>query len=268
MNETNPLNLSDINFGPRLPLEKHPRYPEFRHLIGLRDFAAYREVFERGWAETSIMCGEYVRLDELSATPEEPPDRPLVNLMGVNDHAPRRVRLAKEFFQKYEQLGRQVFLKGAAYATEYGQDLLATSERRTEGITGIRGWLARRRQRIGVQYRILSYVNTYENMKRFGMLVGEAHDLRHQPRPLSASDLPWAIDYSGYIKLRDGAHRRAIAYALGWQTVPTLVFDFNQATKANLGDAHPYISDNFSWFDEIVQGAPNMGSTIPREQLR
>ena len=71
------MNLGDIRFDPRISLEQHPRYPEFRRLIGIRDFSAYREVFERGWAETSIMCGENVRLEELPILPEEPPDAPL-----------------------------------------------------------------------------------------------------------------------------------------------------------------------------------------------
>ena len=42
------MNLDDIHSSPRIPLERHPRYAEFRQLIGQRDFAAYREVFERG----------------------------------------------------------------------------------------------------------------------------------------------------------------------------------------------------------------------------
>ena len=86
------MKFEEINFGSRLPLEKHPRYPDFRQLIGLRDFAAYREVFERGWAETSIMCGEYVRLDDLPLDEEKPPSTSLVNLMGTNHHSPQRVR--------------------------------------------------------------------------------------------------------------------------------------------------------------------------------
>jgi len=89
-------------------------------------------------------------------------------------------------------------------------------------------------------------------MKRFGKLVGRAHTLQESPAPVEPSDLPWAIDYCGYIKLRDGAHRRAIAHALGWGTVPTLVFEFGQVTQESLGAAHPYIRDNFHWFAEIV----------------
>jgi hypothetical protein len=246
------VNLDDIHFSSRIPLERHSRYAEFRQMIGQRDFAAYRDVFERGWAETSIMCGEHVRLEELPLYDEEPPNTPLVNLMGINEHSPKRVRLAKEFFREYERIGRTSFLKGTAYATGYGQDLLTIAAIRTEGLSGFRGVLARRAQRKGVRYRVLSYLNTYENMKRFGKLVGRAHAIQESPAPVGPSDLPWAIDYCGYIKLRDGAHRRAIAHALGWGTVPTLVFEFGQVAQENLGAAHPYIRDNFHWFAELV----------------
>ena len=257
------MNLDDIHSSPRIPLERHPRYAEFRQLIGQRDFAAYREVFERGWAETSIMCGEHVRLGELPPDEEEPPNTPLVNLMGINQHSPRRVRLSKEFFQEYERVGRSGFLKGAAYTTGYGQDLLATADIRTEGLRGIRGLLARRAQRKGVQYRVLSYLNTYDNMKRFSKLVGRAHVLQESPSPVEPADLPWAIDYCGYIKLRDGAHRRAIAHALGWGTVPTLVFDFGQVAQESLAEAHPYIRDNFEWFAALVRDTARLDSQTP-----
>ena len=256
------MKLSDINFGTRLLLEEHPRYPEFRRLMGLRDFAAYREVFERGWAETSIMCGENVRLDALLLSDQEPPSTPLVNLMGVNDHSPRRVRLAEEFLGEYDRLGRSRFLKESAYTTGYVQDLIAVAEVRTSGLKGIRGLLARRAQRKGVRYRIISYLNTYENMKRFGQLTGRAHTLHETPPPLEPHDLPWAIDYCGYIKLRDGAHRRAAAHYLGWRTIPTLVFEFNSTTIDDLAQAAPYIRENFDWFATLVRDTARLGSQM------
>ena len=259
------MKLSDINFGTRLPLERHPRYPEFRRLMGLRDFAAYREVFERGWAETSIMCGEFVRLEELPITHEEPPSTPLVNLMGTNHHSPKRVQLAEELFDEYERLGRSRFLKESANTTGYVQDLMAIAEFRTGGLKGIRGLLARRAQRKGVQYRIISYLNTYENMKQFGQLVGRAHILHETPPPLEPHDLPWAIDYCGYIKLRDGAHRRAAAHYLGWQTIPTMLFEFHRTTIGDLAEAAPYIRENFEWFATLVGDVARLDPQIPSE---
>ena len=257
------MKLEEINFKSRLPMEKHSRYPEFRQLIGLRDFAAYREVFERGWAETSIMCGEYVRLHEHPLDEEEPPNTSLVNLMGTNHHSPKRVRLAKEFFQEYDRLGRSRFLKEAAHKTGYVRDLMDTAEFRTGGLKGVRGLLARRAQQKGLQYRIVSYLNTYDNMKQFGQLVHGAHVAQEHLAPIESGDVPWAIDYLGYLKLRDGAHRRAIAHALDWPVIPTLVFEFSQVTRENLGDAPPYIQDNFNWFAEIMQAVASQQSASP-----
>lgn len=124
------MKLSEIQFAPRLALEQHPRYPEFRRLIGIRDFAAYRELFERGWAETSIMCGEKVRLDDLPLTDQEPPSTPLVNLMGVNDHSPRRVLLAEEFLGEYDRIGRSRFMREITFKTGYVRDLQETMSAR------------------------------------------------------------------------------------------------------------------------------------------
>lgn len=246
------MELNDIAFESRIPLEEHPRYPEFRRLIGLRDFAAYREVFERGWAETSIMCGEFTRLEDLPLTSAEPPAKPLAYLMGVNEHALRRINFAQEFFELYEKVGRNRFLSERAVETSYVQDLVTQGNAWMPNRGGIRGLVDRRRQSKGLRHRIVTFLNLYENMKEHGALVGQAHTLHDTPPPLHAADVPWAIDYGGYIKLRDGAHRRAAANALGWASIPTLVFEFKRVTHEILSDAHPYIRDNFDWFAALL----------------
>ena len=246
------MKLNDIAFKSRIPIEAHPRYPEIRRLIGLRDFAAYREVFERGWAETSILAGESTRLEDLQVTSAEPTAKAFAHLMGVNEHALRRVRLAQEFFELYERVGRDRFLKEFAIRTGYVQDIIAHMANRTLDRDGIRGFLDQRRQSKRIQHRIITFSNLYENMKRHGALVGQAHTLHDTPPPLRATDLPWAIDYGGYVKLREGAHRRAAASALGWTSIPTLVFEFQSVNEDTLGNAHPYIRDNLDWFTDIM----------------
>ena len=247
------VKLSDINFGPRLPLEQHPRYQGFRRLMGLRDFAAYREVFERGWAETSILCGEVVRLDEMPISEEVTDNSLLAKLMGVNEHSPKRARLAKEFFAQYERLGRSQFLQKHAALTDYVQDIFITVSRRMEGLYGLRRLLANYRLKREIRERVIRFTNLYENMKSAGTLVGRGCSATPRRSELRPEDLPWAIDYHGYVKLRDGAHRRAVAYVLGWETISTLVFEFGRVTPSNLKDAHPYIRDNFEWFIAIIR---------------
>lgn len=252
------MTIEKINFLPRIDLSHHPRYGEFSQLIGKRDFSAYREVFERGWAETSILCGQKVRLEEVAITQEGPPSSLLINLLGVNEHGPRRVRLTREFFDDYERLGEVPFIKQRAFQTSYVLDLQGTVEGRRSGLRGLRKLLARRNQQQEVRTKIDRFLNIYENMKKFGTVVGQAWEIHSNPPPLTPSDLPWAIDYLGYLKLRDGAHRRAAANYLGWESIPTLVFEFDQVNERELELAHPYIRDNFNWFDRLVRGAARM----------
>jgi hypothetical protein len=258
------MNLSEIHFSSRISLEEHARYSGFKSLLGLPDFAAYREVFERGWAEISIMCGEGLNLLDLKISGEPPDSTLLVNLMGANLHAPRRVRFAKEFFDAYESVDKKVFLREFVFRTEYVKDILGFEEDRIADLKGIRLVRARNRIKKNVNYRISSFLNLYENMKKFGTIVGDAHKVHERVPLLSSMDLPWAIDYFGYIKLREGAHRRAIANYLGWETIPTLVFDFGQVTRGVLKEAHPYIRDNFKWFAELVRMAAILypGNTV------
>jgi hypothetical protein len=254
------MRIEAITFLPRIRIEEHPRYPAFRDLIGIRDFAAYREVFERGWAETSITCGEGVCLIDLPITDELPPSTLLPNLMGINHHAPKRVRFAEEFIGAYERFGRKRFLKEIAPTTEYVKDIRSTEDRRLERFRGFRRAIARWRMERRIEYRITSFLNVYENMKKFGTLVGGSHVIHDHLPPLGPMDVPWAIDYYGYMKLREGAHRRAAGRYLGWEAIPTLVFEFERVTPDNLKKAHPYLRDNFDWFVEIVEMAANIQS--------
>ena len=209
------------------------------------------------------MCGEFVRLEELPITSEEPPNTPLVNLMGVNDHSPRRVRLVDEFLVEYDRLGRSRFMREIAFNTAYVRDLREAMSARTDHLRGLRGARARWRQGRQLKGRVHSFLNLYENMKRFGRLVGRAHSLQQEPTPLDAADVPWAIDYRGYVKLREGAHRRAAAHYLCWETIPTLVFEFDRTTTDTLESAHPYIRDNFHWFATLVRDTARLDSQTP-----
>jgi hypothetical protein len=247
------VKLDEIEFASRLELESHPRFAAFNRSIGLRDFTAYREVFERGWAELSIMCGENVRLEQLPVSDVEPADDPLVNLMGVNSHSPKRVKFATEFFSEYERLGRKAFLDGGKKRTDYFADLVETAEVRMRGLPRVRRVLEKRKIMREINGRIATFLNVYENMKRFNSLVGGAHVLHDTAPNLKPTDVPWAIDYRGYVKLRDGAHRRAAARGLGWPTIPTLIFEFDRIDSKDFAQAHPYIRDNFRWFVDIVQ---------------
>ena len=247
------MRLADIRFGPRPRLEDHPRYRTFRRYIGRQDFVAYREVFERGWAESSILCGELVRLEDLPIIDDSINDKSLIaKLMGINEHSAKRVRIASEFFTLYEREGRDRFLRKTALGTEYARDLFDRTENNVGSLRASYLFYARFIQKKTVLNRVKSFLIMYEDMKRARKLVGASHKPNALPE-LSPVDVPWAIDYMGYIKRRDGAHRRAIANYLGWKTIPTLVFEFDRVTEHHLKDAHPYIRNNFEWFAKIVR---------------
>jgi hypothetical protein len=118
--------------------------------------------------------------------------------------------------------------------------------------------LARRKQTGQVRIKIVRFLNLYENMKQFGTLVGQAWNPQTTLTPLKPADLPWAIDYCGYIKLRDGAHRRAAAHYLNWPGVPTMVFEYDKTSHESLANAHIYIRDNFAWFDQIIRSCAQL----------
>jgi len=146
-----------------------------------------------------------------------------------------------------------------AFNSAYVQEQIKIRQARTGNSGGRRGPIAQWQQGRDIKHRIVTFLNVYENMKRFGTLVGTARVIQETPSPLEPVDLPWAIDYCGYIKLRDGAHRRAAAHYLGWGTIPTLVFDFDRITAGILANRHPYLRDNFDWFCALVRRCQEKG---------
>ena len=244
------LTLADVDFGPRMPITAHARYRDFAPLIGSERFEDYQEVFERGFVETSLMCGDLVRLDNLHVGQPAPSDSPLERLLGPYPHW-RRIGLVVELLAQYEQLGCSDF---SAHALDSGYAGILRAQ--FKATLRDRGLMATLRGRWSIDRRIQSRVEQllalYDNMKKFGGLVGDARVVHDAPVPLQAADVPWAIDYPGYLRLREGSHRRAVAISLGWETLPTLVFEFSRVRREELESFHPYLAERFEWFRERV----------------
>lgn len=253
--------MQDIHFAPCPAIEDLPRFSEFRRHIGVPDFAAYRELFERAWAEPSILSGRCVEVRELPPDYAPAQEHPFNVLMGVNEHTGAKGKAAAEFFDQYERFGRKRFLSDAAESTSYAHFMRSAIERCAGSrIPG----LARYRVRRALFTRIQNFLTLYDNMKAAQQLVG-AGRTPGGSAALQARDLPWAIDYLGYVKLRDGAHRRAIASYLGWKAIPTLVFDFRKATARDLAHAPLWLRESFPILQEIVVGAAR--AWAPRQAI-
>lgn len=245
------VGMRDIRFDPCPTAEDLPRFLELRRHIGIPDFAAYRELFERAWAERLLLSGKCVEVRQLPPDYTPAQDHPFHVLMAVNEHTGAKGRTAVEFLDQYERLGRKRFLSKAAESTGYARFMLSSIECSVGSrIPG----LSRFRVQRALLARMLSFLVLYDNMKLAGQVVGAGRTPGGSAE-LQARDLPWAIDYLGYVKLCDGAHRRAIASYLGWKAIPTLVLDFQQVTEEELANAPSWLRQSFPIFHEIVVGA-------------
>jgi hypothetical protein len=95
-----------------------------------------------------------------------------------------------------------------------------------------------------------------ENFRNSGGLLVSNSKSSKPSGHLRYYDLPWAIDYFGYVKERDGAHRRATLYYLGQQSVPTLVLNFSKIDDKDVTTMteNKILRENFSKFRAMVQG--------------
>jgi hypothetical protein len=107
----------------------------------------------------------------------------------------------------------------------------------------------------------------YERMRQAGGLVPSSKAADFRPdAPWQSYDFPTAVDYCGYIKKRDGSHRRMIAAYLGLTHLPTLVLDFAALGAVDLAGALPYLREQFAWFRECVWAARQRISQVPFPQ--
>ncbi|MHA2429123.1 MAG: hypothetical protein ACXADB_13970 [Candidatus Hermodarchaeia archaeon] len=95
----------------------------------------------------------------------------------------------------------------------------------------------------------------YKNMKVIGDLVPHALDTKVKYSVYYPEDFPWSINYFGYIKKRDGSHRRMIMKYFGAAAVDEIVVDFEKITIHDLTKTISYLKNNFEWFYNEVLNA-------------
>ncbi len=103
-----------------------------------------------------------------------------------------------------------------------------------------------------------------ENFRNSGGRLVSNSKSGHPSDHLRYFDLPWAFDYFGYVKERDGAHRRATLHYLGQPSIPTLVLNFSKVTPdvcASVTKIKTLPAD-FSRFRAMVQSIVETNSSI------
>lgn len=207
------------------------------------DFNEYREVFERCFVEVQIMRGAIgsIRPVKIINTPLE--NTKFAEIMGINKISNFRVNCAKEFFDLYEKYGEKDFLKKYVYDTEFYKQAAERRKYRKSIFP------TPKRQKNNLK----KFLRMYENMKKIGNLVPNSRSEKIRYDIYHPEDFPWAINYFGYIKNRDGSHRRMIMHYFGSETIDSIVVDFEKITREDLKEMPSFLYDNFEWFYNEVK---------------
>lgn len=220
------------------------------------DFNEYREIFERCVIEVGIMRGTLGSVQPVSLAPASIDKTDFARKMGLNKHSETRVDSAIEFFDLYEKHGEKAFLKQQLYKqTEFWRTI--SKENGTLPSKIMKIFSPGRDDR----KRIMPLLQMYKNMKAIRDLVPHALDKKIKYSVYHPEDFPWSINYFGYIKKRDGSHRRMIMKYFGATTVDEIVVDFEKITAEDLSGTIPYLRNNFKWFyNEVLTAKREMNS--------
>jgi SAM-dependent methyltransferase len=212
------------------------------------DFDEYREVFERCFVEVGIMRGTLGTVRQVPLTQTSQDETNFALKMGVNRHSSARVESALEFFNLFEKHGEEEFLDKRLYRqTEYW---LTTYERRETFLSRLLKTTERKDKKW-----VIALLQMYKNMRVIRDLVPKSQEKEVEYSVYYPDDFPWSIDYFGYIKKRDGSHRRMIMRYFGTEAIDEIVVDFDKITVDDLDESMSYLKGNFEWFHNEVLNA-------------
>lgn len=251
-----PLAIGEVHFDRAFSFQQNSRYASVLPLLRTErpEFAIYHECFERLVCETLIARGECTTLELLPSAPPADPLSRLRFLVGYNNHSPERVRQSNEFFSRYEANEADFLDKKLYLSTEYGKHVLAVTMESTAKRRRLPTWSIQILAKRNLDQKVRRFVNIFRNIKAAQRLVGSA-DKAQPSAALRHYDVPWAIKYGGYYRLRDGAHRRSVYAYLGEPTIPTLVADFDAITAEMLAPFPKYLSEHFKWYKAVIEAA-------------
>ena len=228
------------------------------HLANLNeeklDFEKYREIFERCVIEVGIMRGTLGSVQSVPLAPASIDETDFARKMGLNKHSEARVESANEFFDLYEKHGEQEFLKQKLYKqTQFWRTISKGNGSLPSKIMKIFSPSYEDRK------RIMPLLQMYKNMKGIRDLVPHVLDKTVKYSVYYPEDFPWSINYFGYVKKRDGSHRRMIMKYFGATTVDEIVVDFEKITLDELEGTIPFLKKNFEWFyNEVLTASKDL----------
>ena len=207
-------------------------------------FDEYMGVFERCFVEVGIMKGTLGSVQPVSIAPSSLENTKFAEIMGVDANKRNNFRISagKEFFNLYEKYGRKEFLNKYVYETEYCKSVAKIHKAWKFRFFGFNS-----------RKKIMCFLQMYENMKTIKNLVPRSKDKRIRYDTWHPEDFPWVINYFGYLKKRDGAHRRMVMSYFGSKTCDTVIVDFEKLSEKDLENSIPYLRDNFEWFYNEVK---------------
>jgi SAM-dependent methyltransferase len=220
------------------------------------DFDKYREIFERCIIEVGIMRGTLGSVQPVPLAPASIDETDFARKMGQNKHSEARVDSAIEFFDLYEKYGEKEFLKQELYKqTQFWSTISKGNGTLPSKILKV--FSSGRDDR----KRIMPLLQMYKNMKVIRDLVPRALDKKIKYSVYHPEDFPWSINYFGYIKKRDGSHRRMIMKYFGATLIDEIVVDFEKIAVDDLSGTIPYLINNFEWFyNEVLTAKRELNS--------
>jgi len=184
--------------------------------------------------------------------------------LGVYDENYRRMSWAKEFFDTFEKFGEEDFLSNAMFDTVYYKETLRSLKSKQQGMKDrVLSIFNANNAESSLKNKVVNLIAMYSNMKQYNGLAPSSKLISSCiNNEWHYYDFPWAIDYLGYVKKRDGSHRRMIAHYLGFKTIDSIVVSIGDISENNLKDAPDIIKNNFSWFLRTIEQAKNNENII------
>jgi hypothetical protein len=229
------------------------------------------ELFERYVGEGLIATGgglggnkALVDIREVAIGPKKLSEiSQIEEVMGNHSRQEARYSNLSNFFEQYDRTQPHLFFSKKLYLeTQYFKnEILPQSKRLFTRSLRLLNSLAGRDPYERIAREKVTMLENFRNSK--GQLVSNSRSSQPSDR-LRYFDLPWAIDYFGYVKERDGAHRRATLHYLGEQSIPTLVLDFSRIDPKVCAQAtdNKILRANFLKFRAMVQSIVKPSSSF------
>lgn len=249
-----PLAIDEVQFDPSYSFDRSRHYSSLLPRLRTErpEFAIYHECFERLVCETLIARGQHTTLELLPTVHEDVSVSPRRFLVGLNNHSPLRVRQSMDFFARFEENEAGFITKKRYLSTEYARHFIAAELDRPATKRKLPKPALQVLARRNLHSKVSRFINIFTNVRQAGRLVGHA-DRARPSETLRYYDVPWAIRYGDYDRLRDGAHRRSVYAYLGAPSIPTLVVHFDRITADQLGSFPEYFSEHFKWYKEVIE---------------